>query len=325
MLHPLEHETERLALSLGRQMVRSFKDAEDLHDAEFGVFSQWGEDGIIQFLLRRVAIESRFFVEFGVESYRESNTRFLLQNDLWAGLILDAGTRHIRFITESGLRWRHTIDARSVFITKDNIVDVLLDAGVGADFGLLSIDVDGNDYWILRALSAFQPRILIIEYNSLFGATAAITVPYHSGFWRNQAHPSGLYYGASLAALWHEATGRGYQLVGCDSAGVNAFFVRTDVAGDLPSLSPEQAFIPRQHREARGAKAQLTYISGRHEQLRLIENMPMVDVVTDDVYELSRHLAIHDPSPERLTVTGSARAGDDRDPGAVRDSSKADC
>lgn len=281
-LAPITSRQHQLALAVGRMEARAVRSADygDIRDAEFRVFSQWGEDGIIQYLLSRVPVERPVFVEFGVESYRESNTRFLLENDHWEGLILDNGTAHLDFIDRSEMRWRYTIEGRSAFLTRENINQVILDGGVKGDIGLLSIDVDGNDYWILEAVDVVSPRILIVEYNSLFGSGAAVTVPYRADFDRRSAHWSGLLYGASLAALHHVADAKGYRLVGCNRAGVNAFFVRSDVAGDLPVLAPEAAYVRSRHRESRDRDGNLTYASGRSVQLALIADQKLVDVRT---------------------------------------------
>ncbi len=102
-------EVERLRLAVGRMESRRVREAtfQNVQQAEFQVFSQWGEDGIIQYLLGKVAIENTVFVEFGVQDYSESNTRFLLCNDNWAGLIIDSGTDHQRFVQERNLAWKH--------------------------------------------------------------------------------------------------------------------------------------------------------------------------------------------------------------------------
>ncbi len=281
-LRPLLDAQDRQALAIGRMEARAVRSAsfQDLHDAEFRVFSQWGEDGIIQFLISRVPIERKVFVEFGVEDYREANTRFLLENDYWRGLILDGGTDHLDFVRRGDLHWRHTIEAVSVFLTRDNVNEAIRSGGVEGDVGLLSVDVDGNDYWLLEAIEVISPRILVVEYNSLFGATAAISVPYRGDFDRHRAHWSGLYYGASLSALVHLASGRGYQLVGCNRAGTNAFFVRADVAGNLPAVSTANAYVESQHRESRDPGGRLTYVSRQEEQVELISDLPVVDVRT---------------------------------------------
>ena len=281
-LAPLISTEHQLALAIGRMEARSVCAAtySDIQEAEFRVFSQWGEDGIIQYLISQVPIHRPVFVEFGVESYRESNTRFLLENGHWEGLILDAGQEHIDFLNRSGLRWRHTIDGHSAFLTRDNINQVILRGGVEGDIGLLSVDVDGNDYWIVAAIDVISPRILIIEYNSIFGAEAAVTVPYRPDFDRRKSHWSGLLYGASLAALHHLACGRGYKLVGCNSSGVNAFFVRSDVVGGLPVLGPEAAYVRSRHRESRDRSGELSYVSDWSAQLALIADQTLVDVRT---------------------------------------------
>ena len=108
-------------------------------------------------------------------------------------------------------------------------------SGFDHDLGLLHIDLDGNDYWIWKQIDKFAPRILILEYNSVFGSENSWTVPYQADFYRFNAHYSGLYWGASLPALVELSSAKGYDLVGCNSAGNNAYFVRKDV-NTLPGL-----------------------------------------------------------------------------------------
>jgi hypothetical protein len=250
----------------------------EVRKAEFSVFSQWGEDGIIQHLIRHVPIEDEVFVEFGVADYAESNTRFLLVNDNWRGLILDGGTDHQAFLRRTGLDWRHHIDAVSAFIDRDNIDGLIRGAGVEGDIGLLSIDLDGNDLWVLERISAVSPRILVAEYNATFGPEAAVAIPYDPGFQRTQAHPSNLYWGASIKALEIVARRRGYTLVAGNRAGNNVFFVRDDVLGSLPPLAAADAWAPSRFRESRDAEGELTYVGDREERLRIIREMPLWDV-----------------------------------------------
>ena len=250
----------------------------DIGRAEFQVYSQFGEDGIIQFLVQRVAIENEVFVEFGVGDYRESNTRFLLVHDNWRGLIFDSGESMQAFLESSGHVWRHHIDAKTAFIDRDNINDLIKTAGIEGDIGLLSIDLDGNDYWILEAIDVVEPRIIVAEYNSTFGAEAAVTVPYDAHFVRSEKHWSGLYWGASLAALTKLTKAKGYALVGGNRAGNNAFFVRHDVLVGIPEVSVADAYAPSRFRESRDRDGRLTYISGHEQRLRLISEMPLADV-----------------------------------------------
>lgn len=250
----------------------------ELRRAEFRVFSQFGEDGIIQFLVQRVPIEHEVFIEFGVDDYRESNTRFLLVHDNWRGLVMDGGESMHEYLRSTGLAWRHELDAKTAFIDRDNINALIRAAAIDGDIGLLSIDLDGNDYWVLEAIDVVSPRILVAEYNSTFGAEAAVTVPYDPQFVRGERHWSWLYWGASLAALGRLAAGKGYALVGGNRAGNNAFFVRRDVLGDIPEVSVAEAYAPSRFRESRDRRGELSYLTGHAARLRLMADLPLVDV-----------------------------------------------
>ncbi|HEY0631816.1 MAG TPA: hypothetical protein VGC98_07155 [Thermoleophilaceae bacterium] len=276
----LSGELAGLRTQLGGLEARSLRALSDgaIREAEFSVFSQFGEDGIIQFLVQRVPIENEVFVEFGVEDYHESNTRFLLVHDNWRGLIIDGGAAHDRFLQDTTLAWRHQVDAITAFIDRDNINGLIAGAGIEGDIGLLSIDLDGNDYWILETIDVVSPRILVVEYNSTFGPEAAVTVPYDARFVRGEKHPSWLYWGASLAALQRAADRKGYALVGGNRAGNNAFFVRRDVLEAIPEVSVKEAYAPSRFRESRGADGQLSYVSGHRDRLELIADTPIYDV-----------------------------------------------
>jgi hypothetical protein len=276
---------DRLRLAVGALESRINRTAsfDQLCDAEFRVFSQFGEDGIIQYLIQRVPIEHETFVEFGVEDYSESNTRFLLCNDNWRGLILDGGTAHLEFVRTNDLGWRHSIEARSVFVTVENINEVIRGAGFAGDLGLLSIDIDGNDYWVLDAIHVAHPRILVGEYNSTFGPDAAVSVPYDPAFDRKRAHYSNLYWGASLAALCHAADRKGLAFVGSNRAGNNAFFVRRDLLGDLQSLSSQEGWVDARFRESRDSSGNLSYVGDRAGRLALIADQPLVNVETGEL------------------------------------------
>ena len=274
---------ESLRSQVGWLQAKAARSASGIHEAEFRAFSQNGEDGIIQFLLSRVPVDREIFIEFGVEDYRESNTRFLLEHDNWRGLIIDGGQAHREFLEVSGRAWRHTIEAITAFVDRDNINGLISGAGIAGDIGLLSIDIDGNDYWVLEAIDVVSPRILIAEYNSVFGPASEITIPYDPGFDRARAHYSFLYFGASLGALASLANEKGYALVGCDRTGVNAFFLRRDVLGDVPELAVSNAYVASRVRESRSEAGELTYVSELADRLALIAELPVVDVQSGDL------------------------------------------
>ncbi|MDP9268921.1 MAG: hypothetical protein M3P27_11445 [Acidobacteriota bacterium] len=251
---------QRVQEALGRIEARQLatQPPATLNDAEFRVFSQWGEDGLIEFLLNKVPIANKVFVEFGVENYLESNTRFLLVNRQWSGLVMDGSAENVAFIRRDPIYWGYNLKAECSFVTRENINELLTQHGISGDIGLLSIDIDGNDYWVWEAIDCVSPRILVCEYNSLFGRSARVTIPYTPSFTRREAHFSHLYYGASLAALHALGRRKGYSLVGSNRAGNNALFVRDDLAGDLP-VAPADAYRRSQFREAHDRAGRLTF------------------------------------------------------------------
>ena len=153
-------------------------------DHEFKVFSQWGEDGIISYLVNNLDIENNFFIEFGVANYLESNTRFLLKKFNWSGLILDSSQSNIEYIKKDKIYWQYDIKALCQFITRENINKIFLENISQKNIGLLSIDIDGNDYWVWESITTVDPSIVVIEYNSIFGISKNYVVPYKENFER---------------------------------------------------------------------------------------------------------------------------------------------
>jgi hypothetical protein len=233
--------------ALGRIEARQLAAQGDhtLAGNEFRAFSQWGEDGIIQFLLRHIEIGRKIFVEFGADIYNfESNTRFLLSNDNWTGLVIDSNEDAIRELKTSTPCVLYDLRAISAFITTQNINQLLSENGIVGEIGILSIDIDGNDYWLWDAIDVVNPTIVIIEYNFRFGKELAVTIPYDPSFERAKAHSSRLYFGASLKALCSLGKKKGYAFVGCNSNGVNAFFVRRDKKPEfLKELTAEEGYV----------------------------------------------------------------------------------
>ncbi|MEQ1761371.1 MAG: hypothetical protein ABL986_23935 [Vicinamibacterales bacterium] len=212
----------------------------DVHAQRFSLLSEHEEDGVILALLQRTGVGTRTFVEIG----RAGNAATLARDMGWRGLVINTGyyrrDRTDHFRDTDTVIIRQAVDAAT-------INDVLSEHGYGGQVDLLSMQVRDNEYWLLRALTAFRARVLVIEYNANFGPTRAVTVP--------QTRPAGpapeQYFGASLAALEREARSLGYRLILCDSQGINAFFVRNDLAPDLPGQTARDAYRPHRFR-ARG-------------------------------------------------------------------------
>lgn len=275
--------SETALLLLGRQMswqVSGFPPNADFRKVGFKVFSQWDEDGIIQYLISKIDIPSKTFIEFGVENYEESNTRFLLQNNHWQGMVLDASEADIRYIQTDRIYWEFDLQAQHAWITRENIDSLLKQSGFSEDIGLLSIDINGNEYWIWEAIQSVRPRIVIAEYNSLFGLPP-IAVPYKEDFDRTAAHHSNLYYGCSLGALEYLASRKGYKLLGSNVWGHNAFFVRADVASAFDAMPTAAAYVRSNFRESRGSDGKLTYVRGE-DRLKAIQHLPVVNVITGE-------------------------------------------
>lgn len=190
-------------------------------------FSQNGEDGIIRALVGYLA-PRRFFVEFGVEGGDECNTR-VLKHEGWNGVAWDMGAPN------------PDRNIYAEFITAENINDLFAKYDVPLDLGLLSIDIDGNDFHVWRALSSrYRPSIVVIEYNASLPPASALYIPYRANFqWDGSA-----YFGASFMALCTLGRSKGYRLVCADSQGVNLFFVREDLVARLPDAIRQESETP---------------------------------------------------------------------------------
>lgn len=281
-LGALREEISSLKMLIAKNIQNSIRSrgiVSDLKEVEFKVFSQWGDDGIIQYLTEQIQVSSNKFIEFGVENYLESNTRFLLMNNNWDGLVMDGSQEHIDFIRNDSLYWKYNLKALQAFVTKDNINDLILSAGFSGNIGLLHIDIDGNDYWIWDAIKVISADIVVVEYNSLLGAERAITIPYAPDFVRGNAHYSNLYAGASLPALYHLAHQKGYVFVGCNSAGNNAYFVKKEKSDKLHVHNLQTGYVPAKFREARSRDGKLMFLSPE-ESLSLIKGLPVYNVKT---------------------------------------------
>lgn len=254
------------------------KQSKNILDHEFKVFSQWGEDGIISYLINNLEIENDFFIEFGVENYLESNTRFLLKKFNWSGLIIDSSQKNIDYIKNDKLYWKYDIRALCEFITRENVNKIFLENISQKKIGLLSIDIDGNDYWVWEAITSVDPSIVVIEYNSILGIRKNYVISYNENFERTKAHYSNLYYGASLSALTKLGNKKGYALVVCNSAGNNAFFVKKNLLNDkIKELSIKEAFQKRKFRESRDKNNKLNFLNSTEEK-ELISHLPLEEV-----------------------------------------------
>lgn len=192
----------------------------------FRGYSQHDEDGMLQEIFQRIGVTNRIFVEFGVGDGTENNTLYLLLSG-WKGLWIDGSNANAAsiqrqfspFIQNKRLTFVHA------FVDRDTIDKIIQNASFFGEIDLLSVDIDGNDYWVWEALSIVRPRAVVIEYNAVFRPPLALVAEYDKGFiWDGTS-----YYGASLKALELLGLRKGYALIGCSLSGINAFFVRHDL------------------------------------------------------------------------------------------------
>ena len=206
-----------------KEKRRAWKYPDCLMNFEQRIFSQNGEDGVIREIFRRIGTRDQFFVEFGVQDGSECNTRNLLENEGWSGVWIEGSAGLAEHASRTFGHFPLTILHR--FLTAENIVGIFEEAGVPSEFDLLSIDVDGNDYWLWRALGKrYSPRVIVVEYNSTYGSRDPWVTPYDPAF----RHDGTAYGGSGLEAFNRLGKELGYCLVGCEHVGVNAFFVRSD-------------------------------------------------------------------------------------------------
>lgn len=244
---------------------------QELERHESSLYSQNGEDGIIQYLFSQIGVSSKLFLEFGFGVVENNSLRLILKEN-WGGVLIDGSAASVHSFNRA-LREKNITKVKSVqkFLTLENLKLTILENGLTGQIDLLSIDVDGNDYWFWNDITYLTPRVVVIEYNATFGAEASITVPYDPLFERYAKHPSGFYHGASLAALTRLASRKGYALVGCDSSGVNAFFVRRDcLSMSVQELQPINAYRSNKRRIRNGISIEM--------QFNLIKDMPYITI-----------------------------------------------
>ena len=200
-----------------------------LNRYEFNVFSQAGEDGIISEIFNRIGTTNKFFVEFGVGNGLENNSAYLLVKG-WQGYWIEGSEQFCKSIRQSfkDLIANQQLTLKNTFITAANIEDLFREGNVPTELDLLSIDIDGNDYWVWQAITNYRPRVVIIEYNAIYPPESSWVMQYNpSHQWKYNSHV-----GSSLKALEKLGHQKGYKLVACNFSGVNAFFVREDLLAD---------------------------------------------------------------------------------------------
>jgi len=258
-----------------------YKKIRNINDLDYKVFSQNGEDGIIDYFLYSLKIDKPKFIEIGVGDYRECNTRFLFERTSPKGLVIDCIKDLKVKISKNIKLWRGDITILEKFISPENINLILKQNGFNKDIDLFSLDVDGIDYWILKKLPKNFTKIAIIEFNSNFGSKKEITVPKIKNFDRTKYHYSNLCYGASLKAIINLMKKKNFTFLGTNIHRVNAFFVSKKyikkIKLNIPKNKDLNKFVSSNIRESRSKKKELTYLSGK-KKIEIIGNCKVIDV-----------------------------------------------
>jgi hypothetical protein len=233
-----------------RNMVMAGQPLPPLADTGFKAFSQTDEDGILLCLFSIIGMDNKTCVEICAGDGIECNTANLIINHGWHGLLADGDNARVA----KGTEFYRTLPNTRVFpprfvrswVTRHGINSLLRDHGFSGDIGLLSLDLDGVDYWIWDAIEVVTPRVVIVEYQDMLGPERACTVPYADDFLCDSFPKTGgmpNFAGASLGAFVKLAHRKGYRLVGVNRYGFNAFFVRNGLGDDVfPEIDPRTCF-----------------------------------------------------------------------------------
>jgi hypothetical protein len=224
-----------------REMERQESRLPDLADVEFRCYSQNGEDGILLYLFALLGTTDRRVVEICAGAGTECNAANLIIYHAWRGLLIDGSPDNIAYGREFYAKCPTTFlsppQMIAAWITEESVNDVVAGNGFGGEIDLLSLDIDGNDYWIWNALTVVHPRVVVLEFNTCCGPERSMTMAYDPSFRLDYASPP-YKCGASLSAFVKLGRAKGYRLVGVQSLGFNAFFVRNDVGTTLlPEVS----------------------------------------------------------------------------------------
>jgi len=252
----------------------NYKNVTKITDCELKIFSQFGEDGIIDFILNTIKLNKVIrFVEIGVGNYEEANTRYLIESRPCSGLIIDKD-RQINFVKKRNFYWQNSIQICNRTVSPENINKILEDHNFLKNFDLLSLDVDGLDYWILSELDLQSTSVLIIEYNPIFGSDYKITIPNLKNFCREDYHK--YYFGMSLKALKEICEKKGFYFIGSNSSNFNAFFVNNKYRDLFQNIKIEniEYYTQFYFDEARDEKIKKSHI----EFLNKILNFDVYDI-----------------------------------------------
>ena len=285
----LDNQKIQIAKNFFLNLKLNLKNIKDIENVFYKVFSQNGEDGIIQYLLYSLKINTPKFVEIGTENYLESNTRYIYETCSTDGLIIDGHVNLEEKISKFLPLYKGNLKIINKLIESDSIIDILKKNNFIKDLDIFSIDIDSVDYWVIKELPDKISKIFIAEYNPYFGPDLEITVPNIKNFNRTDYHYSNLCYGSSLKAIINILKEKGFSFIGVNDLKNNAFFVLNEYL-KLLSLNPPKEnlleYTRAKYREGIDIKGKLTYHSP-DDVINIIKNCEVFDLKNKQIKRIS--------------------------------------
>jgi hypothetical protein len=227
LLDVRDRQRINIALSKGGAMMQA-RNINLSHPStwEFSGFSQNGEDGIIDVLRKNLNQSNRYFIEIGAADGIENNSGWLLVAEKYNGLLIEGSKKLVERAKRTVVGFSIGTECHNMFVTKESVSEIKALAHCSTP-DVLSLDIDGNDYYIAASIieNSLRPKIFVVEYNSVYGPEQSLTIEYQSDFVFTQSHPTHLYYGVSIMGWRNFFRNNGYHFVTVDRNGVNAFFV----------------------------------------------------------------------------------------------------
>jgi hypothetical protein len=267
----------------------------NLWDYEVRVYSQWGEDGILDYLTQKLNIFKPKILEIGVGDFTECNSRALVEYKNASAYLVDINETLETAINSSELNWKTHLRTETIWVRPTNINKIVENAkNFMNGIDIISLDIDGIDYWVMESMSIPEDvKIIIVEYNPIFGSQFELTVPLLDNFDRSKEHFSHLYFGCSLKAWITLFKNRQFEFIGSNRVGNNAFFINKEFSDALTvsSFNNLDIYTDWRIRESRDISGKLNYLSG-NERLKEIFEVPIFELKTKSVKRLKEFLTI---------------------------------
>ncbi|MBW4481202.1 MAG: glycosyltransferase [Tildeniella torsiva UHER 1998/13D] len=252
-----------------RQLMHQPSSLPNFGDTGFKVYSQADEDGLLLYIFALIGTTNKYCIDIAAGHPVGANSTNLIVNWGWHGLLIEGNPDLVaasqQFYAKNPNTFIFPPQIVNAWVTAESINSLIAEHGFTGDIDLLSLDIDGIDYWLLDRLEVVKPRVIMVEYQDILGGDRALTVPYKADFNRFDTHPD--FYGASLPAFVKLATAKGYRLVGCNQYGYNAFFVANGLGDELlPEVSVQSCLT---HPKV---------LQGQKERLPAVEKLPWVEV-----------------------------------------------